>query len=245
MSLRVGARALTPALRRVAYRQARTIAPKQFSSNPHSAPKSSDTPWIVRRRHPLPPLSTRSQLVVRAHRLGLRSSLSRRSGFRHCLRVTLTAQALYPIDNLSFFTLCALQTTSSPQRHWSWRAPRSCGEYPHCAPSARTRRAHQSMPSLLSSIYSGRLSPRRFQNNEETIADAEGTEVPAEEVKASIIQAAVRFPRIQSLVPVTNHVCLSDSGFPQGGGASRGRNGQIYKIRRRCPRSGQRGRDRP
>ena len=142
-----------------------------------------------------------------------------------------------PIDNLSFFTLCALQTTSSPQRHWSWRA--------HCAPSARTRRAHQSMPSLLSSIHSGRLSPRRFQNNEETIADDEGTEVPVEEVKASIIQAAVRFPRIQSLVPVTDHVCLSDSGFPQGGGASRGRIGRNYKIRRRCPRSGQRGRDRP
>jgi hypothetical protein len=33
---------------------------------------------------------------------------------------------------------------------------------------------------------------RRIQN-EETIADAEGTEVPAEQVKASIIQAVVRF----------------------------------------------------
>ena len=33
---------------------------------------------------------------------------------------------------------------------------------------------------------------RRIQN-EETIADAEGTEVSAEQVKASVIQAVVRF----------------------------------------------------
>ena len=68
MTLRIGARALTPALRRVAYRQARTIAPKQFSSSAHSAPKSgSDKPWIVRRWRPFPFVnltSTRSAVLV-------------------------------------------------------------------------------------------------------------------------------------------------------------------------------------
>lgn len=52
MALRMGARSLMPALRRVAYRQARTVAPRQFSSSAHSASKSSDTPWMVSLWHP-------------------------------------------------------------------------------------------------------------------------------------------------------------------------------------------------
>jgi hypothetical protein len=52
MTLRNATRSLTPALRRLAYRQARTVSPRQFSASAHSAPKSSDTVWIVRLRHP-------------------------------------------------------------------------------------------------------------------------------------------------------------------------------------------------
>lgn len=51
MTLSGAARSLTPALRRLTYRQARTILPRQFSASAHSPPKSSDTPWIVRLRH--------------------------------------------------------------------------------------------------------------------------------------------------------------------------------------------------
>jgi len=49
MTLRAGTRALTLASRRVAYQQARTVAPKRFSSSAHSAPHGSDKPWMVRR----------------------------------------------------------------------------------------------------------------------------------------------------------------------------------------------------
>ena len=52
MTLRAGTRALTSASRRVAYQQARTVAPKRFSSSAHSAPQGSDKPWMVRRWTP-------------------------------------------------------------------------------------------------------------------------------------------------------------------------------------------------
>ena len=48
MTLSGAARSLTPALRRLAYRQARTVLPRQFSASAHSPPKSGDMPWIVR-----------------------------------------------------------------------------------------------------------------------------------------------------------------------------------------------------
>lgn len=70
MTLRNATRSLTPALRRLAYRQARTVSPRQFSASAHSAPKSSDTTWMVRLRHPFSFLFC-PQLVlvdrVRAH----------------------------------------------------------------------------------------------------------------------------------------------------------------------------------
>ncbi|KAF8501033.1 hypothetical protein F5888DRAFT_1801558 [Russula emetica] len=47
MTLRNATRSLTPALRRLAYRQARTVSPRQFSASAHSAPKSSDTTWMI------------------------------------------------------------------------------------------------------------------------------------------------------------------------------------------------------
>jgi hypothetical protein len=100
MTLRAGTRALTFASRRVAYQQARTIAPKRFSSSAHSAPQSSDKPWMVRRRRlflSLCQLELNSGL--RARRLALRSSSFQRSGFRHCQRVTctLTMEALHSL----------------------------------------------------------------------------------------------------------------------------------------------------
>jgi len=52
MTLRNATRSLTPALRRLAYWQARTVSPRKFSASAHSAPKSSDTAWMVRLRHP-------------------------------------------------------------------------------------------------------------------------------------------------------------------------------------------------
>jgi hypothetical protein len=52
MTLRNATRSLAPALRRLAYRQARVVSPRQFSASAHSAPKGSDTTWIVRLRHP-------------------------------------------------------------------------------------------------------------------------------------------------------------------------------------------------
>jgi hypothetical protein len=82
MTLCNAARSLTPALRRLAYRQARTVSHRQFSASAHSPPKSSDMPWIVRLRHPFSLLSC-PQLVVRAHRSGPRSSSSRQSVFQH------------------------------------------------------------------------------------------------------------------------------------------------------------------
>jgi hypothetical protein len=70
MTLRNATRSLTPALHRLAYRQARTVSPRQFSASANSAPKSSDTPWIVRPGHPFSFLFC-PQLVlvdrVRAH----------------------------------------------------------------------------------------------------------------------------------------------------------------------------------
>lgn len=87
MALRNATRSLTPALRRLAYRQARTVSPRQFSAGAHSAPKSSDTVWMVRLRH------TYSFFILsstRARRSGPRSYLSRRSVLQHCIRVTLT-----------------------------------------------------------------------------------------------------------------------------------------------------------
>jgi hypothetical protein len=52
MTLCNAARSLTPALRRLAYRQARIVSPRQFSASAHGPSKSSDMPWIVRPRDP-------------------------------------------------------------------------------------------------------------------------------------------------------------------------------------------------
>ena len=88
MTLRNATRSLTPALHRLAYRQARTVSPRQFSASAHSAPKSSDTPWMVRPTHPFSFFFFLSS--TRTRRSGPRSSLSRRSVVQLCLRVTLT-----------------------------------------------------------------------------------------------------------------------------------------------------------
>jgi len=87
MTLRNAARSLAPALRRLAYRQTRTVSPRQFSASAHNAPKSSDTPWMVRVKHPFSFIMLSS---ARAHRSGLRLSSFRRSDFRHRLPVMLT-----------------------------------------------------------------------------------------------------------------------------------------------------------
>jgi len=49
MTFRIGARALAPALRRVANRQAHGSARRQFSSSTHGASNSGsgDTPWLI------------------------------------------------------------------------------------------------------------------------------------------------------------------------------------------------------
>jgi hypothetical protein len=151
MTLRMGALALTPALRRVAYRQARTILPKHFSSSAHSAPNSSgDKPWIVRRLVSLPFVnltSTRSAVLVDRLCAHLHSD---GQVFDICNAHVSHSQRRHSIDSLSVFTLCAFQATSDSQRYESW--PASCRQRPS--------RADQSMSSLLPNICSGRLSTR-------------------------------------------------------------------------------------
>ncbi|KAI9512375.1 hypothetical protein F5148DRAFT_1162839 [Russula earlei] len=46
MALRIPARMLNLSLPRAAYRQARTVAHRQFASSAHNSSKSGDTPWI-------------------------------------------------------------------------------------------------------------------------------------------------------------------------------------------------------
>lgn len=152
MTLRAGTRALTFASRRVAYQQARTVAPKRFSSSAHSAPQSGDKPWMVRPwRLFFPVVKLELNPRVRcSFRLALRSSSFRRSAFRDSQRVTctLTMEALHSIDDLSVVTFCALKATSRSHRYRSWRAPCSCCERPRNAPSTRTSRAYQGMAPL-------------------------------------------------------------------------------------------------
>ncbi|KAI0004558.1 hypothetical protein BJV74DRAFT_808124 [Russula compacta] len=128
MALRMGARSLAPALRRVAYRQARTVAPRQFSSSAHSASKSSDTPWII-------------------------------------------GSALVFVPTVVY--LFSPSARSKPHQAHSATGHGN----PH-APAENTP-----TPAPL---------PVEPTKNEDTIADAEGTEVPAEEVKASIVQAVTQ-----------------------------------------------------
>lgn len=126
MTLRNATRSFTPALRRLAYRQARTVSPRQFSADAHNASKSSDTTWII------------GSALVFIPTIGYLLSPSARSKPHHA---------------------------HSASGHGQPRAP-----------------AENTPP----------VPPAEPTKNEETIADAEGTEVPAEQVKASIIQAATQ-----------------------------------------------------
>ncbi|KAI0283935.1 hypothetical protein BGY98DRAFT_949637 [Russula aff. rugulosa BPL654] len=127
MTLRNATRSLTPSLRRLAYRQARTVSPRQFSANAHSAPKSSDTAWMI------------GSALIFIPTIGYLLSPSARSKPHHAHNATGHGQPHAPAEN----------TSTAPQ------------------------------------------APEPIKN-EETIADDEGTEVPAEQVKASIIQAVTQ-----------------------------------------------------
>jgi len=126
MAFRLGARSLTPALRRVAHRQGRIAAPtrRQFSSTAHSASNSGDTTWMI-------------------------------------------GSALVFIP-----TIVYLLSPSARSKPHQAHSAAGHGE-PH-APAENTPKAPP---------------PVEPTKNEGTIADADGTEVPVEEVKASITQA--------------------------------------------------------
>ncbi|KAF8478099.1 hypothetical protein DFH94DRAFT_80792 [Russula ochroleuca] len=126
MSLWNATRSLTPALRRLAYRQARTVSPRHFSTSAHGPSKSSDTPWMI------------GSALIFIPTIGYLFSPSARSKPHHAHSATDHGQPRAPAEN-------------TPK-----------------APS---------------------LPPAESTKNEETIADDEGTEVPVEQVKASVTQA--------------------------------------------------------
>ncbi|KAI0269793.1 hypothetical protein BC834DRAFT_863391 [Gloeopeniophorella convolvens] len=123
MASRLAIRSLSPALRRAAPRQARSLAPRHMSSSAHGAPKSSDTAWLV-------------------------------------------GSALVFIPTIGY--LLSPSARSKPHQVHS-----AAGHGEPRAPAENT----PSQPA-----------PEPTKSGE-TIADAEGTEVPAEEVKESIEQA--------------------------------------------------------
>ena len=189
MTLHNATRSLTPALRRLAYRQARTVSPRQFSASAHSAPKSSDTTWMVRLSHPCSFFILSS---TRARRSGPRSSLSRRSVLQHCLRITLTTHIQ---TTLQIGYLLSPSARSKPHHAHS-----ATGHGQPSAPVENTPTAPPAPPAEpIKVCHFCPLSTRLgclndcWIQNEETIADAEGTEVSAEQVKASITQTVVRF----------------------------------------------------
>ncbi len=189
MTLRNAAHSLTPALCRLAYRQARTVSPRQFSTSAHNAPKSSDTPWIVRLRHSLSLLSC-PQLVfidrVLAHlhpdgqSFDIAYVLRPQRIYKLRSRLDICCRHLHALNHIMRTVLLVMESPTL-----LWRTPRQCLQL-HL----------QSRPRYATSTHLARawvVSITRRIQNEETIADAEGTEVPAEQVKASIIQAVVRF----------------------------------------------------
>ncbi|KAI0304461.1 hypothetical protein B0F90DRAFT_1258819 [Multifurca ochricompacta] len=151
MAFRCRARSLTSALRRVAsHQQPRIVAPRQFSSSAHGAPKSNDTPWII-------------------------------------------GSALVFVPTIGYL----LSPSARPKPH-----------KPHSATShGETHVPAENTPKA--------SSPQESTKNQDegTVSDDEGAEVPVEEVKASIAQAVTEdAPKeaAQVEVEVTESLKLDD-----------------------------------